>query len=457
MNEKIDLDLVLDTIHDGVSVIDQSGIVRRVNISMTRITGLPPEVFVGQHIMSLYENGYFLEVPFAYRALKEAVTQHGIMKQSNGKVIMVSATPIMDQAGRVRYVVSDARDVTEMQYLREELEKTKQISKLYRNEFVRLTRESLLDNEIVVRSKEMLDVLDKAIRVGATDVTVMILGESGVGKEVVASVIHKSSPRFKTGPFLKLNCNTIPKELFESELLGYEKGAFTGAHRNGKPGLLDLAHGGTLFLDEIGDLPEEMQGKFLHLLEKQEYRRIGGTQNIKVDIRFITATNRDLRTLADQGSFRKDLYYRLTVVPIEVAPLRARPSDIVALLGTFIAQFNKKYKAQKSLAPDALRILQDYHWPGNVRELRNYVEGMVITTPHNLIVVEDLPKLGNLNIQGELVQKPQKSLREKVAVLERDVLLGAKKEYGSSRKIAKALDLSHTAVQKKLKKFKIVD
>jgi len=456
-HENINLDLVLDTIHDGVSVIDSSGVILRVNPSMSRITGLPLEAFLGQHILSLYEKGYFQEIPFAYRALKEAVTQHGIQKQSNGKVIMISATPILDQAGQVRYVVSDARDVTEMEYLRAELEKTKQMSELYRAEFVRLSMESLLDNKIVVRSKEMLDLFDKALKVAETDATVLILGESGVGKEVVASVIHQSSLKVKAGPFLKLNCNTIPEELFESELFGYEKGSFTGASQQGKPGLLDLVHGGTLFLDEIGDLPMKVQGKFLHLLEKNEFRRIGGARNIKVDLRIIAATNRDLRKLSEEGQFRKDLYFRLSVVPITVPPLRERPSDIAALLGMYLDKFNNKYNARKNLSLDALKQLQEYSWPGNVRELMNFVERIVITTPHDVIEQGDLPDLENTGAGDSSDPAVSMSLKDAVAEVEKEFLEKARKKYRSSRKIARALNLSHTAVQNKLRKLGITD
>jgi len=456
-NENIDLDLVLDTIHDGVSVIDATGTFLRINPSMSRITGLAPEVFLGQHILSLYEKGYFQDIPFAYRALKEGVTQHGIQKQSNGKVIMISATPILDEAGRVRYVVSDARDVTEMEHLREELEKTKQMSELYRAEVVRLSMESLLDNKIVVRSKEMLDLLENAIKVAATDATVLILGESGAGKEVVASVIHQFGPRAKTGPFLKLNCNTIPEELFESELFGYEKGAFTGASLQGKPGLLDLAQGGTLFLDEIGDLPMKVQGKFLHLLEKSEFRRIGGTRSIKVDLRILAATNQDLRKLAEKGQFRKDLYYRLNVVPMTVPPLRERPSDISALLGMYLDRFNNKYNARKNLSLDALKVLQQYTWPGNVRELMNFVERIVITAPHDSVQQDDLPDLDKSDTRDKADCAFSMGLKGAVAQVEREVLEKARGKYRSSRKIARALNLSHTAVQNKLRKLGLTD
>jgi TyrR family helix-turn-helix protein len=303
----------------------------------------------------------------------------------------------------------------------------------------------------------MLDLFDKALKVAETDATVLILGESGVGKEVVASVIHQSSLKVKAGPFLKLNCNTIPEELFESELFGYEKGSFTGASQQGKPGLLDLVHGGTLFLDEIGDLPMKVQGKLLHLLEKNEFRRIGGARNIKVDLRIIAATNLDLRKLSEEGQFRKDLYFRLSVVPITVPPLRERPSDIAALLGMYLDKFNNKYNARKNLSLDALKQLQEYSWPGNVRELMNFVERIVITTPHDVIEQGDLPDLENTGAGDSSDPAVSMSLKDAVAEVEKEFLEKARKKYRSSRKIARALNLSHTAVQNKLRKLGITD
>ena len=444
------LNVIIDTLHDGVLVLDKTGKIVRINPGISRITGLPADLFLNQSVMDLYEQGYFSETPIAYQALKEGRVKNGIQEISTGKKVMITATPVIDASGEVLYVVVDARDFTELQGLKEELEKTKYINDLYRAKLIQLARDRLADSKIIARSKVMLEVLETALRVAPTDATVLLLGESGVGKEVVAEIIYHTSGRSEQGPFLRLNCNSVPKELVESEIFGYEKGAFTGANASGKPGLLEMAHGGTLFLDEIADLPPDLQGKFLRVLEKNEFRRLGGTKDIKVDVRIIAATHEDLSEMVNKGLFRQDLYYRLSVVPIYIPPLRERTEDVAALVGFYLKLFNEKHKRSKHLSVAALQALQVYHWPGNVRELVNLIERLVITSPHDLIDAGDLP-YKQTRPSGEQGQSPR--LKRSLEEMEKTILARAKQEYGSSRMIAKALGLSHTAVQKKIKKY----
>lgn len=452
-----ELNCIINTLHDGILVLDNAGKIIKINPGLSRVTGLPPEVFLQQPIMSLYERGYFADIPIAYRALIERKVQNGIQEISTGKSVMVTATPVLDDDGNIRYIVVDARDITELQRLKEELEKTKQLNDLYRTQLIQLTRDRLAESKIIARSKAMLEVLELALRVAPTDATVLLLGESGVGKEVIAEAIHQTSDRAGKGPFLRLNCNSMPRDLVESELFGYEKGAFTGANSQGKPGLLEMAHGGTLFLDEIADLPIDLQGKFLRVLEKQEFRRVGGTKDIRVDVRIVAATHRNLLEMVEKGAFRLDLYYRLSVVPIYIPPLRQRPEDVAALAGFYLKRFNDKYKTNKYLSVEALQALQAYHWPGNVRELVNLLERLVITVPHNLIEVKDLPShVAGAASKEKPIQENGPPLKRAVEEMEKSLLARALKEYGSSRRIAKALGLSHTAVQKKLRKYGLV-
>jgi len=226
---------------------------------------------------------------------------------------------------------------------------------------------------VVARSPKMQEVLATVERVAPTNSTVLLGGESGVGKDLIARAIHEKSRRAR-GPFIKINSSAIPENLLESELFGYEKGAFTGANAS-KPGKFELADKGTLFLDEIGDVPPAIQVKLLRVLQEREFERLGGTRTVKVDVRLIAATNRDLRAALEEGTFREDLYYRLNVVPIDIAPLRERKEDIPDLAGLFMERFcGGSGKPVKGIAPEAVRILVNYHWPGNVRELQNIIE-----------------------------------------------------------------------------------
>src|ERR1051325_10206179 len=242
---------------------------------------------------------------------------------------------------------------------------------------------------IVGRSKKMQEVLALVERVAPTNSTVLIGGESGVGKDLIARAIHQNSRR-ASGPFIKINSTAIPDTLFESELFGFERGAFTGALAS-KPGKFELADKGTLFLDEIGDVPAPIQVKLLRVLQEREFERLGGTKTLKVDVRMIAATNRDLRAALEEGTFREDLYYRLNVVPIDIPPLREHKEDIPDLVEHFIARFEQdSAKEIRGITPAALRMLMDYHWPGNVRELENIIERAVAFSDGPLIDEKDI-------------------------------------------------------------------
>ena len=303
----------------------------------------------------------------------------------------------------------------------------------------------------------MRDVLDVARKVAPTKVTVLLLGESGVGKDLVAEFIHNSGPRFGTGDFVRLNCNSIPRELVESELFGYTEGAFTGASRRGKPGLLEMLSRGTLFLDEIADLPMELQGKFLDVVEKGAFRRVGGTKEIPTDVRIIAATNRDLDEIVRRGLFRQDLYYRMNVVTIRIPPLRERVEYIRIMASYYTEQLNRRYNSRKVLSPDALRLLETYSWPGNDRELGNFLECLAI-----IVSSDDIgPEHFELTELGAKLLKPARpytnNLSEALQEVEKRILFQAKRELGSSRRVADALGISHTAVNNKLKKYALND
>ena len=288
----------------------------------------------------------------------------------------------------------------------------------------------------------------------------MLTGESGVGKGVIAKLLHENGSR-KEYPFIKVNCGAIPENLIESELFGYESGAFTGSRKNGKKGLFETADKGTIFLDEISELPLNLQVKLLQVIQEREITRVGGVESIPIDVRIISATNRDLMPLVHGGKFREDLYYRLNVVPISIPPLRERPEDIIPMIRIFLNQNNIKMKEHKEIDSKTIAILMKYSWPGNVRELQNIIERLVITTKGTTILPENLPGF-ILETAGSIDPDnagllPTGSLKEALDRAEREILLNAQKQYKTTRAMAKALGVSQPTIVRKLQKYAIDD
>lgn len=309
--------------------------------------------------------------------------------------------------------------------------------------------------DYVFASAEMQKVLDNALKVSNYDCTVLITGESGVGKEIIASIIHKSSDR-SMEPSIKINCGSIPKDLLEAELFGYEKGAFTGADKQGKLGFFEIASGGTLFLDEIGELPINLQVKLLRALQEKEIYRVGGTKPVKVDVRIITATNKNLQKLMLQGEFREDLYYRLNVFPIEIPPLRQRREDIEPLIKLFTEKYNQRFKLKKIFEKNAVDYMQNYPWPGNIRELENVIQRLLISINSDVISLPDVAKNIQSNEEPSFVSSnhfSEGSFDEIMNMKEFEILKHAKEKFKTTRKIAEALQLSQTTLVRKLKKY----
>jgi DNA-binding NtrC family response regulator len=309
---------------------------------------------------------------------------------------------------------------------------------------------------VVARSPKMQEVLATVDRVAPTNSTVLLGGESGVGKDLIARAIHERSRR-ASGPFIKINSTAIPENLLESELFGYEKGAFTGANTS-KPGKFELADKGTLFLDEIGDVPPVTQVKLLRVLQEREFERLGGTKTVKVDVRLIAATNRDLREALEQGTFREDLYYRLNVVPIDIAPLRQRKEDIPDLVNLFISRFaGDSGKVVKSISPEAMQILVNYHWPGNVRELQNIIERACALAKRPVLEAADI----------HLDLRPAKAVNEVGGFLPEGMTLehwedemireALRRANGNKSQAARLLGLSRNALRYRLSKIGIAD
>ena len=315
---------------------------------------------------------------------------------------------------------------------------------------------------IIGSSDRITEIFETIKRVAPTSTTILITGETGTGKELIARAIHRNSPR-KNNPFIKINCAAIPESLMESELFGYEKGAFTGAATK-KQGRFELAHKGTLFLDEVGELPKDMQVKLLQVIQEQEFERVGGLQTIKVDVRLITATNRNLFEDVKDGRFREDLYYRLNVIPAHLPPLRERKEDIPVLIDFFIEKFNKKLdRSVKYIDEKVTNLLIQYAWPGNIRELENLVERMILMARGDTIVFADLPSELKATIESDstgpsgIRQKPFKDImKNHMEDIEKQMIISVLEECGNNvTRAAKKLGLSRKGLQLKMMKYKL--
>lgn len=448
------LDTVLDSSYDGIYITDGNAITMRVNKAYERITGIKPETILGKSINVLVEQGIISQACTMLVLEKKEVTT---IQQtlSSGKVILVTGTPIFDENGDIEMVVNNVRDITELLQLREALKEKEKAVDLYNSELERLRKRISHKSEMPSRNMEMRKLMESAMRAAKHDTTILITGETGVGKEVMASFIHKNSDR-KKKKLVKVNCSAIPENLIESELFGYEKGAFTGANVNGKIGLFEEANEGTLFLDEIGELPINLQSKLLRVLQEHEIQRVGGVEPIKIDVRIIAATNRDLQGMADQGLFRKDLFYRLNIIPINIPALRDRKEDLVPLINDFLDKLNVLHGEEKKISKDAYACLERYDWPGNVREVSNVIERIFVMTEGDWIKESDLPleltsfKVGleqeySIDLGGIL-------LKEAVAALEMDLIGKSFEKYGNVRDAAKALGIdASTFVRKRMK------
>ncbi|MGB3366935.1 MAG: sigma 54-interacting transcriptional regulator [Acidaminobacteraceae bacterium] len=443
------LDTVIDSSYDGIYITDGNAITIRVNKAYERITGLKIEEFLGKNVTYLVEKGIISKAcSTIVLEKKEVVTIEQTLK--SGKILLVTGTPIFDDSGEIEMVVTNVRDITELILLKEEVQKKKEKVDKYNNELRRLKSQlgSKIEDKVISRNKGMNDLLSSVKRVASHETTVLITGETGVGKEVITEYIHKNSSRSKK-KLIKVNCGAIPSSLIESELFGYEKGAFTGANQGGKIGIFEEANGGTLLLDEIGELPYNMQAKLLRILQEQEIQRVGGVETIKIDVRIIAATNKNLKLLAEKGEFRMDLYYRLSIIPIQIPPLRDRKEDIIPLTNEFLYSLYERYGNKKCLSKNAYEVLYNYKWPGNIRELKNLIERVYVMVSEERIEADDIPLI------KESLEEYDKSflLKDAVAKLEYRMIEEAYDEFGNVREAARHLGIDASTFVRKRQKY----
>ncbi|WP_027179358.1 sigma-54-dependent Fis family transcriptional regulator [Maridesulfovibrio bastinii] len=456
-----ELNDIIDISFDGIFITDENGRVILVNKAYERITGIRAAEVLGQTMSELVEKGFYDE-SVTVQVMESGKIKTIVQKLRTGKTIVVTGNPLFDSSGKISRVVTNVRDVTELRQLQRELEKISELKSHYKQELETLKR-STGDKKIIIRSKKMREVYDQAMRLSRVDSTVLISGESGVGKEIMAGIIHKHGPRRKN-PFIKISCAAIPEHLLESELFGYMPGAFTGALSSGKPGMFELANHGTLFLDEIGEMPLGLQSKLLRVLQEQSIVRVGGVSSLNVDVRIIAATNRDLELMVARKEFRNDLFYRLNVVPLVIPPLREREEAIIDFIYHFLGKYNSKYGMNRQLEPGALDFLASRDWPGNVRELENAIERVVVMAHSEIIsqneVTRILYKSNKEDNKSDDIDRSKKDgdslyLKRIVEQSERRAIINALSIYKSTRKSAKALGVNQSTIVRKAKKLGI--
>ncbi|WP_246197120.1 sigma-54 interaction domain-containing protein [Cytobacillus depressus] len=447
-----ELDAIIDNSYDGIYITDRNGVTLKTNSAIERITNIPKEYYIGKNVNDLMKRG-ILKNSVTNKVLKYSRTVSVVQKNYSGNETLLTGSPVYDENGEIEKIVTNIRDLSNLNELEAELNKVNQLNDKYKKEIDRLKNKPDQLKGIITKSKQMKMIYDTTERIANIDATVLILGETGVGKDVLANYIFANSSRSKEGEFIKVNCGAIPPDLLESELFGYESGAFTGANRQGKPGMFELANKGILFLDEIGELTLSLQVKLLRVLQEGEIQRVGGVKPSKIDVRIIAATNNNLYKMVEKGEFRNDLYYRLNVIPIEIPPLRERREDIFPLIQLFLNKVNEKYQLSKELDYDLNQFFLSYDWYGNIRELSNLIERLAVTTRDDLINIDDLPS--EYRQYNHTTVDSIGSLKEAVEMAEKKIITLAAGKYGNTYEIAQALGTSQPTIVRKLKKYEI--
>ena len=442
-------DAILNHCNSNIFVTDGEGRILYANDAAERALNCTFDRLCQMDIYQLRADGYTTHSSSA-DAIKTKRKSFAVYKNNLGEEIATTSTPVLDGEGNVELVVTHSDEVGSILAQQKELDR-------YRTLYQQmLTRSDSPAVTLIAEDPHMKEIVQTLKKYAQSDVTILLTGESGTGKEVLAGLIRQNSLRRDT-PFLSVNCAAVPNDLIESELFGYEKGAFTGASRDGKPGLFELSNGGTIFLDEVGELSLMAQSKLLRVLESGEFMRVGGQKVQKTDVRIVAATNRDLKAMIAQKEFRADLYYRLCVLPVSIPPLRERPLDIDTLARYFLGMFNRKHRQERPLSPELLNGLRAYSWPGNIRELRNTMENYVITgePPHMAEEPESVPT--SVPPQPDIpAVDPAASLREVVERAEKTQIQAVLKLCGGDvTRAAERLGIHRSVLYKKISKYQL--
>ena len=447
----LELDSIINSSYDGMLVVNKDLKIERVNSAYLKMVNLNEEQLSDLTLNELEDKKiiYPSAALLAFRE-KRNIT---IVQNTNKKRLLTTATPVFSEDDEIIRVIVNARDIKELDMAVD--------NDYSRSAKIKLSIESKDDqfndmSSIVCKSEQMKRIIRIADKIGDTNSTVLISGDSGVGKEVIARYIHQCNENRED--FVKINCGAIPERLLESELFGYETGAFSGARREGKPGLIEKANNGTLFLDEIGEMPLNMQVKLLQVIQEHKVTRIGGVEPISVDFRLITATNRNLKEMVESGNFREDLFYRLNVIPINVPPLTERPQDIIPLFEHYSELFNNQYDKEVQFDKSAQNVLLKYEWPGNVREMINLLERVIVTAEDQAVIKgEDIKEQLNVNETNtqleEIIVNDIMPLKEAVNEVEKKLISLAQKEGKSTYEIADMLGVNQSTIVRKMKKY----
>ncbi|SDD03027.1 TyrR family helix-turn-helix domain-containing protein [Desulfurella multipotens] len=428
-----ELEIIVDALGVGIYLADGKGVTLWVNKVFEDISLIKREEVVGKTLRELVDAKFFSNSA-TLSVISNKKPTIVSFNTKTGKKLLSQGKPVFDNRGNLKYVVNTIYDISNIFLTPEEENINKNLAS---------------DYNIVAQSEKMLKIVNIAVKASNVDLPVLICGETGVGKELVAKLIHYAGSR-KNFPFVAVNCAAIPESLLESELFGYEPGSFTGSNKKGKKGIFEIAHNGTVFLDEIADMPMFSQAKLLRFLEDNQFLKLGSTKPTKVDVRIIAATNVDIKKAIEEGRFRKDLYYRLSTIYINIPPLRERLEDVNILTKFFLNNLNETYKTRKIIMPDVIDAIKTQNLEGNVRELKNIIEKLYFYSKNDTITIQDYYEN---NIDKNELNSNKKSLKYNLEAYEKSILQEYFELYKSTRKLAKALKISQSSAFKKLKKY----
>lgn len=451
----MDLNAILSSIYDEILVVNAKGELIRYSENLIQdFWQIDLNELMGKNILELEDKGIF--TPSVTRLVIEKRKKVSVVQETRaGRKILAVGNPVFNEKNELERIIIASRDITETTRLKSELQEMRKRSEQYKKELDDFKIKDQFSKKLIYCSPRMEKIMNQVKKIADFSSTVLLNGESGVGKEVIAQAIHQYGRRSHK-PFLKINCGAIPENLLESELFGYVKGSFTGADKNGKDGYFKQANDGILFLDEIGEMPIHLQVKLLRVLQEQEVIPIGSTTPIKINVQIIAATNKKLEKLVEEGTFREDLFYRLNVIPIHIPALRERTEDISLLAFHFLQQLNEKYDRHYYLTPDAINVLEFYPWPGNVRELQNIIERLVVSADQPAIDAEFVSQFLSLGYESKKMRPVITRvipLQEAVDYVEEQLIVMAMKQYKTTTKAAKALGISQSSVSRKYQKI----
>lgn len=450
--DQVDKDIfgLIENSHDALCVADGNSRIILLNRAFEKVMGLSVQEMVGKTIRGIVEAG-ITDTAATVQVLKSHKEETVIINTSTGKQVLSTGVPVYDNDNRIHRIFSNLRNVADLIGHGEEFGSLAPCQ--HPLHFKRLHVKRSAGTGIVTRNELMKRLIELTLRLAQVDSSVLITGETGVGKDLFAKLLHEASSRFSTGKFITVNCGAIPENLMESELFGYESGAFTGADKKGKPGLIELAEHGTLFLDEIGDLPFNLQSKLLLVLQDRIVTRVGSTRSRKVNVRIVAATNKDLEKMVTEGNFRADLFYRLNVVPIMIPPLRQRRNDIPLLLRHFSSPLGHAGPFCVTFSEEVLETLSNYSWPGNVRELMNLVEYLMVASPFPTVHVDNIPKKYlPTGVQTTKDYSAWPSLKSAVEQFESDLVEWAVQRSNTREEAAHRLGISLSSLNRRLRK-----